>query len=84
MVGNCLPKGREDGGFFGVITGEQQLNRWLVIDLAEEADEEKCRAGQATGFEVETDGAIGECADEGCEFGRQHERWFDRVLGRGQ
>ena len=84
MVGDRLPERGEDGGFFGVIAGEQQLDRRLAFDLAEKADEEQGRAGQAAGFEVQADGAIGKCTDEGGELGGQHERWFDRLLGGGQ
>ena len=41
VVGDRLPEGGEDGRFLGVIAGEQQLDRWLAFDLAEEADEEQ-------------------------------------------
>ena len=59
VIGHDLPERMENGCFLTVVTGEQQLDTGNTSCLAQHADEEKCRAGQAAGFQVERDRAIG-------------------------
>jgi len=52
MVDDCFPKRGENGRFFGIIAGEQELDRRLAFDMAEKTDQKQGRPGQAAGFEV--------------------------------
>ena len=52
--------------------------------MAQDAGEEQGRAGQAAGFEVQEERAIGQGGDEGREFGWHDDRRLDGLIGDGQ
>src|SRR5262249_6964379 len=79
VVRDGLPKRGEDGGLFGIVAGEKQLDGRSAIDLADQAHEKESRAGEAASFEIQADGAIWKRANEGCELRFNHDRGLNRL-----